>query len=148
MKKLLLTFLVTIGAFSSTLSAKQIAIDQVVKLDDLPPEAFIAALSYSKSESEKMHGIAIEVSKNTLLPLKLFIKGDLIRLNEFESKDLSIEVLQKFYISVDGGDLVFSFDLKEFKPILEFITGNIVADVKPSNDGLVLGIQGDFNIRR
>ncbi len=70
---------------------------------------------------------AVEFSAQTTLPISFFLKGDLINLVENEEKFGEVEIKQTFYARYVEGDLVLSINLTDWKPLLEFITGNASA---------------------
>ena len=67
--------------------------------------------------------VAVEFTANTVLPISFFLKGDLIQLTE--EKFGQIQVKQTFYVRHVENEFVLSTNLSEWKPFLEFITGNI-----------------------
>ncbi|MBI5346440.1 MAG: hypothetical protein HZB76_04790 [Chlamydiae bacterium] len=67
--------------------------------------------------------VAIEFSAETTLPISFFIKGDLINLVKGEGNVGQIEVKQTFYARYIQDELILSSNLREWKPFLEFITG-------------------------
>ncbi len=80
---------------------------------------------------------AVEFSAQTTLPISFFLKGDLVNLIENEGKFGAVEIKQTFYARCIEGDLILSINLTDWKPFLEFITGNAfvaltVQDGKPS----------------
>lgn len=80
---------------------------------------------------------AVEFSAQTILPISFFLKGDLVNLIENEGKFGSVEIKQTFYARCVGEELILSINLTDWKPFLEFITGNAsvaltIQDGKPS----------------
>ena len=80
---------------------------------------------------------AVEFSAQTTLPVSFFLKGDLVNLIENEGKFGEVEIKQTFYARYVEGDLILSINLTDWKPFLEFITGNAsvaltIQDGKPS----------------
>ena len=70
--------------------------------------------------------MAVEFSAHSIFPISMFLKGDLINLIQSPDKIGQIEVNQTFYARcLKEGDMILSIDLTEWKPILEFITGNV-----------------------
>lgn len=81
--------------------------------------------------------IAVEFSAQTKLPINFFLKGDLVNLVENEGNFGVVEVMQTFYARCVQQELILSTNLTDWKPFLEFITGNIsvslsIQDGKPS----------------
>jgi hypothetical protein len=81
--------------------------------------------------------IAVEFSAQTKLPINFFLKGDLINLVENEGNFGVVEVMQTFYARCVQQELILSTNLTDWKPFLEFITGNVsvslsIQDGKPS----------------
>lgn len=81
--------------------------------------------------------IAIEFSAQTTLPISFFLKGDLVNLVENNENFRAVEIVQTFYARCVQQELILSTDLTDWKPFLEFITGNAsvslsIQDGKPS----------------
>ncbi|MEI8124884.1 MAG: hypothetical protein WCG42_03940 [Parachlamydiaceae bacterium] len=81
--------------------------------------------------------VAVEFSAQTTLPITLFLKGDLINLLASQASFGDIEIQQVVYARVVLQELILSTNLVEWKPFLEFITGNIsvsltIQEGKPS----------------
>jgi hypothetical protein len=81
--------------------------------------------------------IAVEFSAQTTLPISFFLKGDLVNLVENEGNFGTVEIMQTFYARCAGQELILSTNLTDWKPFLEFITGNAsvslnIQDGKPS----------------
>lgn len=85
----------------------------------------------------------IEFSADTTLPINGYLKGDLIHLVENEEKWGAIEIRQTFYARYTDKELLFSSDLTEWKPLLEFITGeaSIILSIQDGQTSLVIGAQ-------
>lgn len=69
--------------------------------------------------------IAVAFPAQTVLPISLFFQGDLLRLLEEGNEPLKIEIQKTFYVRILEEGPLFSLDLKEWKPLLEFTTGSI-----------------------
>jgi hypothetical protein len=81
--------------------------------------------------------IAVEFSAQTKLPINFFLKGDLVNLVENEGNFGVVEVMLTFYARCVQQELILSTNLTDWKPFLEFITGNVsvslsIQDGKPS----------------
>lgn len=81
--------------------------------------------------------IAVEFSAQTILPISFFLKGDLVNLVENDENLRSVEIVQTFYARCVQQELILSTDLTNWKPFLEFITGNVsvslsIQEGKPS----------------
>lgn len=81
--------------------------------------------------------IAVEFSAQTTLPISFFLKGDLVNLAVNEGDLGALEIKQTFYVRCVQQELILSTNLTDWKPFLEFITGNLsvslnVQDGKPS----------------
>jgi len=84
---------------------------------------------------------AVEFSAHMILPIQFFLKGDLIHLIENKDKVEALEIQQTFYARCVGKDLIFSIDLIDWKPFLEFITGNVsvALTIRDGTPSLVFG---------
>lgn len=81
--------------------------------------------------------IAVEFSAQTTLPIRFFLKGDLVYLVENDENFRAVEIVQTFYARCVPQGLILSNNLTDWKPFLEFITGNAsvslsIQDGKPS----------------
>lgn len=68
--------------------------------------------------------IAVEFSAQTTLPISFFLKGDLVNLVENDENFRTLEIVQTFYARCVQEELILSTNLMDWKPFLEFITGN------------------------
>lgn len=87
--------------------------------------------------------IAVEFSAQTTLPISFFLKGDLVNLVENGESFRAVEIVQTFYARCIQQELILSTDLTDWKPCLEFITGNLsvslsIQEGKPS---IVIGAE-------
>jgi len=82
---------------------------------------------------------AIEFSAKTTLPISSFLKGNLI--NQTKDSYGEISVQKTFYARFSKNGLILSSDLVEWKPFLEFITGDIsiALKVKDNTPSFVFG---------
>lgn len=81
--------------------------------------------------------MAVEFSAQTTLPISFFLRGDLVNLVENEGNFGAVEIMQTFYTRCVGQELILSTNLTDWKPFVEFITGNAsvslsIQDGKPS----------------
>ncbi|MGB7128764.1 MAG: hypothetical protein WBD50_06740 [Candidatus Rhabdochlamydia sp.] len=85
----------------------------------------------------------IEFLANTTLPISCYLKGDLIHLSQNEEKWGTIEIKQTFYARCTGKELLFSSDLTQWKPLLEFITGkaSVTLNIQDGQTSLVIGTE-------
>ncbi len=85
--------------------------------------------------------MAVEFSAQTILPIAFFLKGDLVNLIESNEKFGAVEIKQTFYARYVEGDLILSINLTDWKPFLEFITGNasIALTIQDGKPSLVFG---------
>lgn len=68
--------------------------------------------------------VAVEFSKDTILPLELFLKGNVIQIANGDTiSGMQVKIEQTFYIRCVKDDVLFSSDLIEWKPFFDFITG-------------------------
>lgn len=87
--------------------------------------------------------IAVEFSAQTTLPISFFLKGDLVNLVENGESFRAVKIVQTFYTRCIQQELILSTDLTDWKPYLEFITGNLsvslsIQEGKPS---IVIGAE-------
>jgi hypothetical protein len=101
--------------------------------------------------TEAMQGLhpemAVEFSAKTILPIHFFLTGDLIHLLENEGSCLSVEIQQTFYIRCVQEELMFSTNLMEWKPFLEFATGVASAGLNIQEGQPSLFIGSEANLR-
>lgn len=95
--------------------------------------------------NEIMQGLhpetAVEFSAQTKLPISFFLKGDLVNLVENEGKTGIVEVKQTFYARCVERELILSINLIDWKPFLEFITGNasVALTIQEGKPSLLVG---------
>lgn len=87
--------------------------------------------------------IAVEFSSQTSLPISFFLKGDLVNLVESGGKFGTVEIKESFYARRVEQELIFSTNLSEWKPFLEFITGNVsvALNIHDGQPSIVIGAE-------
>lgn len=85
--------------------------------------------------------LAVELSAYTYLPVSFYLKGDLINLVENDEKWGNIEIKQTFYARCIGEGLILSSNLTDWKPLLDFITGNasVALNIQDGQPSIVVG---------
>jgi hypothetical protein len=91
--------------------------------------------------------IAVEFSAQTTLPISFFLKGDLVNLVENEGSFGAAEIMQTFYARCVGQELILSINLRDWKPFLEFITGNASVSLSIQDGKLSIVIGAETNQR-
>lgn len=91
--------------------------------------------------------VAVEFSAHTVLPISFFLKGDLINLVENEGNFGRVEIKQTFYVRCVQEELIFSFNLIEWKPFLEFVNGkaSVSLSVQNGQPSIVFGAETHRN---
>lgn len=84
---------------------------------------------------------AVKFSAQTVLPISFLLKGDLVNLIENEGRFGAVEIQQTFYARYVNDDLILSTNLVDWKPFLEFITGNtfVALTIQDGQPSLVFG---------
>jgi hypothetical protein len=92
--------------------------------------------------------LAVQFSKGTQLPINFFLIGDLVNLTEDQINFGRIEIQQTFYARYAGGELILSVNLKKWKPLLEFITGNasVVLSIQNQEPSITFGAAANRRI--
>lgn len=87
--------------------------------------------------------IAVEFSAQTTLPISFFLKGDLVNLVENDESFRAVEIMQTFYARCVQQELILSTDLTDWKPFLEFITGNVSVSlsIQEARPSIVIGAE-------
>lgn len=87
--------------------------------------------------------IAVEFSNQTTLPISFFLTGDLINLVKNEGNFEMVEIKQTFYARCIGKELILSTNLIDWKPFLEFITGNasVRLSIQDGHPSIVIGAE-------
>ena len=97
--------------------------------------------------SEIMQGhnpeVAVAFPAHTVLPIHFFLKGDFVHLVEGDGKFGQVEVTQTFYARYVQGALLLSSNLMEWKPFLEFLTGDlsIALNIQDGQPSIVFGAE-------
>jgi len=89
--------------------------------------------------------VAFEFSAHTILPISFFLKGDLVNLVENQENLGQVEVKQTFYARYVQEALILSSNLTEWKPFLEFITGeaSIVLNIQDGRPSITFGAEAN-----
>lgn len=87
--------------------------------------------------------IAVEFLAQTTLPISFFLKGDLVNLVENDESLRAVEIMQTFYARCVQQELILSTDLTDWKPFLEFITGNVSVSlsIQEARPSIVIGAE-------
>ncbi|HSX13126.1 MAG TPA: hypothetical protein VLE96_01720 [Chlamydiales bacterium] len=87
--------------------------------------------------------MAIEFSAQTIIPIRFFLKGDLVNLIENEGKFGAVEVKQTFYARNVEEELILSTNLTDWKPFLEFITGiaSVTLSIQDGQPSISIGAE-------
>ncbi len=89
--------------------------------------------------------LAFQFAAQTHLPVSFFLKGDLVELAESNDKWGTIEIKQTFYVRCIGEDIILSSNLTDWKPFLEFITGNasLILNTEDGTPSIVIGAEAN-----
>jgi hypothetical protein len=87
--------------------------------------------------------LAVEFSAHTHLPVSFYLKGDLVNLAESNDKWGTLEIKQTFYARCLGEELILSSNLTDWKPFLDFITGNVsvALSIQDGQPSIVVGAE-------
>lgn len=88
--------------------------------------------------------IAMEFSAQTTLPISFFLKGDLVQLKH-EGSFGAVEIMQTFYARCVQQELVISTNLIDWKPFLEFITGqaSVSLSIQEGKPSIIVGAEAN-----
>lgn len=97
----------------------------------------------------KLPNLAIEFSEGNLFPLELFLDGDLISLVKSEDVNLSVRFNRTVLLRNNKGKLLFSTDLKCWRPFRGFTTGTLQAGINVDHEetGPVISFGVELNER-
>jgi hypothetical protein len=92
--------------------------------------------------------IAVEFSAQTVLPISFFLIGDLVNLSGKQGNFVQVEVKQTFYARYVQEELIFSSNLTEWKPFLEFVTGtaSVALSIQDGQPSIVFGAEANRRI--
>lgn len=133
-----------------TMTCLSIFADDTINSQDAPSEDIKVVNFCDLTENdleEIIQGLhpnkIIEFLANTMLPINRYLKGALIHLVENQEKWGTVEINQTFYARYTENELLFSSDLTEWKPLLEFVTGeaSINLSIQDGKTSLVIGAQ-------
>lgn len=91
--------------------------------------------------------MAIEFPALTTLPISFNVKSDLVSLVENEEQLITIEINQTIYARYTEEGLMFSSNLTDWKPCLEFITGRIYVELGTQDGHPFIVIGSEINHR-
>ncbi|HEV8051982.1 MAG TPA: hypothetical protein VGP47_05760 [Parachlamydiaceae bacterium] len=85
---------------------------------------------------------AVEFKAQSSMPIGFYLKGDLVNLLE-EGNFGNVEIKQTFYIRSVEQELIFSTDLSEWKPFLEFVRGtlSVTLSIEDGKPFIVIGAE-------
>ena len=87
--------------------------------------------------------VAVEFAAGSEIPVGFFLKGGLVQLKEGRVECGSVEFMQTVYARSVGGNLLFSSNLTDWKPLLTFITGNasVALSIEHNRPALLFGAE-------
>jgi hypothetical protein len=91
----------------------------------------------------KQPNTAIEFAENTILPVQFFLNGDLVNL--VAGNYGAVQVKQPFFARYVNNNLIMSTNLKEWRPFVEFITGNASLSLSIQNGGPTIMCGAEIN---
>ncbi len=101
--------------------------------------------------NEAMQGmcpdLAIEFPEGASIPVQVLLQGNLISFEPKES-DLMINIQKTLYARVSKSEILLSSDFVEWKPLLEFIQGNLSIQVGVQEDLPLVSIQALINEKK
>ncbi|MBA3722368.1 MAG: hypothetical protein H0W88_08195 [Parachlamydiaceae bacterium] len=108
----------------------------------------ISESDLNKLKDGEMGNVAVEFSKGTQMPIKFFLSGELIKLLVDEKTPSKlIEIKTTFYVRFVNDGLIFSTNLSEWKPFMEFITGNASVEIGTQNGKRVITSGAEINLK-
>lgn len=101
--------------------------------------------------NELMNGkhpeIALAFESQTKFPLTFFLNGELLKLIEAPANNTELIIMQPFYIRNIHQEWLFSSNLQDWKPLLEYINGNIFLGFNIENNRSSISIGAEVNKR-
>lgn len=91
--------------------------------------------------------LAVEFSAQTTLPISIDIKGDLASTLQDTENLGSVQITQTFYAKFSEDTLLLSSNLVDWKPFVEFATGQAFIGLMHENGHPVIKLGADFNRR-
>ena len=91
--------------------------------------------------------VAVQCCKGTQLPINFFLKGDLVNLTDDQVNLGRIEIQQTFYARCIESELILSINLNDWRPFLEFITGNASVALNIQNKESFITFGAEVNRR-
>jgi hypothetical protein len=113
---------------------------ETIAIDDVAPE-IIEAFSQGKLE-----GTVIKLSEGIEFPLEIACTGDLLQFERTQTSS-SLRILQTVYIRNDSGQFMLSRDGLEWKPLFDFVKGNISVGIGNYEGELKANINAELNRR-
>src|SRR5580658_7020560 len=90
--------------------------------------------------------IIVQFSENTLIPLHLFLKGDVVNLIE-QDDVLQLNIKETFYVRLIEGEYQFSLNLIDWKSFLEFLTGTASVALSVQEGQMMITMGTEANLR-
>lgn len=119
--------------------------DKVVSLHELAEEADFHALFQNGWDDS----VIVKVPAGSWIPFDAVIEGDLIELWQEGEGRWMLEVKKTFYVRhLHDQGFLFSMDRKKWKPLFEFMTGQINAGLGCDEEGPLFNLHVTGNVRK
>lgn len=91
--------------------------------------------------------LALKFTAGTALPVRFLLSGEIVNLSDFENGSPTLEIKKTFYARNIEQQLFYSFDLSDWKPLKDFITGVLSLNLKIKEGLPSLEMRGEINAR-
>lgn len=90
--------------------------------------------------------LAVEFSKGTKISLRFCLSGNLLNLVD-ENKDVGeVQIKQTFYLRFIDEELIMSFDLIDWKPFFEYLSGSASIGLEVDDETRALLFNSEINL--
>jgi len=119
--------------------------ERVVPLQELAEEVDLYQFfQYGWDES-----LILEISAGSSIPFNGFVQGELVELRKEDAQRWMIDVKQTFYVRhFKEKGFFFSVDQKRWRPLFEFVTGEMTAGLVSDENGPLFSFKLVANVRK
>ncbi len=96
-------------------------------------------------EEIELSDVVVECAAGSSIPLRPFIRGEIVHLDSDGFDDLLLTVLETFYLKFDEEEILFSWEAQQWKRFSEFFTGNATLSLSSQDDQMVIELGAELH---
>ncbi len=93
--------------------------------------------------TQALGNVVVEFPSGTILPVKFFLRGDLVTFVEQEKEIGQVKMEKTIYVRLIKEEFLFSLDLIEWKSLLDLVTGrvDVSLDIEETIPTITFGVE-------